>query len=300
MSLNRRHLLESGAKRVHLLVGSTQRKFWFGSAVVATVVAGCVDNATHPEVQPWLPSAGLHGGVACVPNQDGAIAASEMAPILGATARFRIAGPRPVDLGGVIDANGLRTWDWSWSAAAEPGHLSAVRSLADQWYAKQFAQAGGTLFAAPFDVGPEFDAVYRHDEGGVWLLGLASRTEHPSAGQTLLRYEAPVLTVKAPLVAGLKWSAQGAIKNGILRGLPYAGTDSYDFEVVAAGKLTLPDLTVAQALQLRALVTAQSVYGTSAARSQASFVAECVGEIARATAAPPGFPQASEVRRLAL
>ena len=94
------------------------------------------------------------------------------------------------------------------------------------------------------------------------------------------------------------------MQNGTLRGLPYAGKDTYEAKVAAAGRLVLPpiELTQAQEVLLSALV--EPAVGTSVRTRQASFLFECFGEVARATSANDEkdelFTTATEVRRLGL
>ncbi|MSQ83147.1 MAG: hypothetical protein EXR77_09595 [Myxococcales bacterium] len=270
------------------------------------VLASCVDNATYPEAQPYLPQAALRNGLGCVPNLDGQIEANELRPYVGVGARYRVATDRKVDQAGTVAANGVRVWDWGWSADAEQVLQVSAAVVVDQWYAAHFVQSptGGPRFAVPFDADSTLDAVYSHDPQGLWLHGIASRDQAPKSGQTLLVYAKPVQTAAFPLKAGTAWQAVGKISNGKLKGLPYGGQDIYDFTADLGGKLLLPDITVDQALRVRAKVTATSMLGGSLTRVQTSFFFECLGEVARATAGQnvtdPDFSLATEVRRLAL
>ncbi|MFB6263661.1 MAG: hypothetical protein ABEL76_08580, partial [Bradymonadaceae bacterium] len=77
--------------------------------------------------------------------------------------------------------------------------------------------------------------------------------------------------------------------------------------VVASGAMKLPDLTFDQVHRVDTEVVTQPAAGKSTARRQVSFLAECAGEVARATSPtledgtpPKNFERASEVRRLAI
>lgn len=274
--------------------------------LVPLLTSACVDNATYPELQPYLPQAGLRGGPVCVPNLDGRIDAQELLPFFGNAARYRVATEVAVDVKGAAQADGVHAWDWGWTTATESVLTVAAAGLKDQWYAPEFATSGaaGLHFVAPFDLDSSLDAIYRHDSQGVWLLGLASQQAAPKAGKTLLRYEPPVLSIQFPLQVGAKWQSVGKISKGVFHGLPYAAEDTYAFSVDAAGRLFLPDLIISPALRLSTVVSVNSVLGASAKRAQVSFFFECLGEVARATSpngtSDPQFSKAAEVRRLAL
>ncbi|MBM4343959.1 MAG: hypothetical protein FJ100_11375 [Deltaproteobacteria bacterium] len=275
-------------------------------ATLALAFAGCVDNATYPGDQPYLPTSHWNAGLGCVPNLDGRIDANELKPALGVAARYRIATNRTIDQTGAVAASGVRVWDWGWSAAAEQTLQVTAAPLAGQWYAEHFAPGttGATQFAVPFDADGTLDAVYRHDGAGVWLLGMASREVAPKGGQTLLVYEWPVQVLKFPLLLHDNWTAKGVLAKAKLYGLPYAATDVYTFSADTAGVMQLPDITVDQAIRVRTKVTTTAIAGKPIERVQTQFFFECLGEVARAVPAAnqtdPDFALAAEIRRLAL
>lgn len=272
--------------------------------VLLAFLAGCADNLTYPASQPVVPTAGLAHGLTCVPNLDGRIDAAEMRPALGVAARYRTYADRAIDQAGTVGQGGTRTWDWPW--AADDGPLVTVEAapFAQQWYAAEFAAPGegAVQFTLPFDSDPSLDAVYRHDAKGIWLLGIASRQPDPPEGKTLLMYANPVLTLRFPLRPGDSWQSVGKIGNGALYGLPYAGQDSYSFAAIGIGKVLLPEFSVDQALRVVAQVSSQGLAGQQPPRLQVSFYSECLGELARATAAAgqtdANFNQAAQFRRL--
>ncbi len=275
-------------------------------AAALALGAGCVDNATYPADQPYLPASHWNAGLGCVPNLDGRLDAHEVKPALGVVARYRVARNRTVDQTGTVAASGVRVWDWGWSAAAEQTLQVAAAPLDGQWYTGHFAggATGATQFAVPFDADGTLDAVYRHDSAGVWLLGMASREASPQAGQTLLVYEDPVQVLKFPLLIHDNWTAKGVLAKAKLYGLPYAATDVYTFSADSAGVMELPDITLDQAIRVRTKVQTTAIAGKPVERVQTQFFFECLGEVARAAPeakqTDPNFSLAAEVRRLAL
>lgn len=276
----------------------TNTKIRIVGAVTALLSAGCIDNQTHPDLQPWLPSNTTPAGLGCIPNQDGVITGAELPVALGITARNRLIFNRPVDLDGAIDAGGHRVWDWGWAAAGETALAVTAEPIANKWYASEFL---GGQFAVAFDVAGYLDAVYAKESDGLYLLGLVSRLENPTQGQTLLRYDQPVKTVPLPLQPGASWQAVGKVSAGKLYGMGYAGVDTYDSTADLAGRLLLPDLSLDQSIRVVTTVTANPVVGQAVIKQQVSFFTECLGEVARAVGSNLlGGGQAQEVRRLAL
>ena len=101
-----------------------------------------------------------------------------------------------------------------------------------KWYAGSFP---ADVFITPFDAGARTDSVGRLDETGLYLHGLASREENPPEGQTLLVYDPPITVLQFPIRPGSSYESTGAILNGTLRGIPYAGSDTYEVVVDATG-----------------------------------------------------------------
>src|SRR5581483_11286110 len=138
-------------------------------------------------------------------------------------------------------------------------------------------------FVAPFDLGKTIDAIYAYDASALSLLGLASADPNPPEGKTLLVYDNPIAIFRFPIAPGGKWVSAGTITMGTLRGQPYAGKDTYEVSVPAAGRLTLPDFTFTQALRVETKVTVQPTAGMTVVTRQTSYLFECFGEVARAT-----------------
>ena len=87
----------------------------------------------------------------------------------------------------------------------------------------------------------------------------ASRT--PRTGRRC----SPTRTRRRLPVPARRWEASGpppaTVQNGIFDGLPWNETDSYTFDVEAAGTLELPELTFTQALAVHSQVTTTPAVG---------------------------------------
>jgi hypothetical protein len=208
---------------------------------------------------------------------------------------------RTVDVAGKVDGDGHRIWDFAVDYADDQVVSFAAAKLDGRWYAPSFP-AGAV--AVPFDGGDRVDGIYLYDANGYHLLGLASSVENPPEGKTLYVYDQPVDVFRFPLVPGLTYTSVGNVRNATLRGLPYAGMDTYAINVDAAGIVSLPAITFTQALRVRTTLTVTPVAGAQVVRRQVSFLFECFGEVARATSrdgeSADDFTTAAEVRRLAL
>jgi hypothetical protein len=261
-------------------------------------LAGCGDNLSHPPVD-----AATDAGVfQCVPNLDGKIEASELKAALNLPVTYVVSPPgehRTVDLAGVTDGAGHPTWDFSQSLATDRKVVIAASALNDKWYQASFP---GGQWVAPVDAAGADEAVYAADDQAIYLLGLASKDEDPQEGKTLIVYGEKVAVYRFPLSPGASWVSVGTVQNGMLRGLPYAGTDTYEVGDVATGEMQLHDFVFTEAHRVRTKVTLAPSAGASVVTRQDSFMFECFGEIVRAVSDPDeqadDFTMAAEVRRL--
>lgn len=270
--------------------------------ILAYSLLACSDNLSHPVgPTPYEPAPPV--SLTCVPNLDGQISAAELTPTFDVPANFLINpanSTRPFDTKGTIDESGRRLWDLS-LPETDPTLSVAARSIVGAWYASNFPS---DAFVAPLDAGKSLEGIYRHDETSLTLLGLASSEPSPAEGQTLWVYRTPVVLYRFPLTLGARWTSVGEVEDGLVRGLPYAGRDTYTFEVRDAGALVLPDMTFSQTLRVMSTLVSQPAVGQSQTRHQVSWLFECFGEVARATSLPnepnPDFTTAGELRRLGL
>jgi len=111
-----------------------------------------------------------------------------------------------------------------------------------------------------------------------------------------------VALLRFPVQPAGPYSSVGVVENGMLRGLPYTGTDTYEIEVDAVGEMILPQLTFTEVHRVRQRVLVEPAVGAATSQRQVSYFFECFAEIARAVSLPdepdPNFTTAAEVRRL--
>lgn len=288
---------------------------WLRALAVALPVAGacawsvgCESNLTHPpDTNPY--EAGTITPLSCVPNLDGVIQSSELQPALGVAANYLVNAAnttRMVDVEGEVNSSGQLVWDWGASYADDQVAMIEATPLQGKWYASSFP---GGQYVTPFDAADTIEAVYSQDANGAYLHGIASTQQNPPEGQTLWAYDTPVTLYQFPLKPGTTWSTSGNIRNGVVQGLPYAATDTYQGTDDATGQLVLPDFTFTQAHRLRFVVTTVfAAGGGPQVNQQVSFLFECFGEVGRASAEPiddggatdPNFTIAAQQRRLGM
>ncbi|GAC1352339.1 MAG: hypothetical protein NVSMB1_14230 [Polyangiales bacterium] len=260
---------------------------------------GCGDNQTHPD-RPDRPAADAQP-LGCVPNLDGRIDSAELAPTLGIAVSYLISPAnkeRTIDLVG-RNESGRRLWDFSLDYADDQRWAITASTVVGKWYAASFPTG---QFVAPFDVAGELEGIYRHDTQALFLIGLASVQPSPKEGKTLLVYADPIPLFKFPLAVGSRWVATSMVSNATVRGLPYAGKDTYEIEDDAVGRLVLHDLTFEQVHRVRTRVTVAPALGPTLKKWQVSFLFECFGEVLRASSRPeepnPDFTTAAGLRRI--
>lgn len=263
---------------------------------------GCGENRTFPEKAAFQPEAITP--LACVPNLDGKIEATELKAALDVPESLVVSPAsvrRTVDVVGTVDAQGRRTWDFATDYADDQIAVISASALTGKWFASSFPTG---QYVAPVDLGAGLLGVYAADGMNLLLLGIASANPMPPEGKTLLVYNAPVALHRYPLEVGKNWVSVGVVQNGLIRNLPYAGRDTYQVNVDAAGRLELTDLTFTQALRVRTRLTVEPAVGASVSRRQVSWFFECFGEVARAASIDneplEDFTTTAELRRLGL
>ena len=273
------------------------------SAVLAC--AGCSDNETPPALH-----AAYDGGVGsplpCVPNLDGKIESRELVPQVGIPATYLVSPSgkdRNVDVVGATNPQGKLAWNFGADLADDQVAKLAAQRIDGKWYAASFAAVANPVIVA-LDVGGRTEGVYTQDDAGFFLHGVASVTAAPPEGQTLLVYSQKITLYQFPLAPGAAWTSVAEVKNGMLRGLPFASRDTYEVKVDGAGELGLPDFILTQALRVRTNVTIAPSAGQVTTQRQVGFLFECLGEVTRATSKlnepEENFTVASELRRLGL
>lgn len=269
---------------------------------IATLLLACGDNRTIVPKEAY--QAGSVAPLACVPNLDGKIDGTELQAALDTPVHYVVSPngvSRPVSLTGEVNEQGQREWDLATDYADDRVATLQASALSGKWFAASFPDG---QFVSPLDLGGTTLGVYQHDGAHLLLLGYASSEENPSTGQTRVVYSSPVVVYNFPLEVGAEWVSVGQVVNGVIRGLPYAGRDTYQSKVEAAGVLDLPDVSFTQALRVRTTTTIEPAVGNVIVRRQSGWVFECFGEVARATAADgetnDDFTTTAELRRLGL
>ena len=239
--------------------------------------------------------------LSCVPNLDGVIQETELAAVLGVPVKYLVSPSgtsRAVNVAGQTDTQGQLVWDFGTDYADDQVASIVASALQGKWYASSFPNG---QFETRFDAADTLEAVYSQDANGLYLQGIASTTMSPSEGETLFVYETPVTLYQFPLKVGTTWTTTGVVRNGMIRGLQYAGQDTYQGTDAATGQLVLPDFTFTQAHRIEFVVTTVPAAGENIVTRQDSYLFECFGEVARATSETnetnDDFTTASELRR---
>jgi hypothetical protein len=272
-------------------------------SLVGIGLLACEPNQTHTdENAPY--EAGTVAPLDCVPNLDGVIDQNELAPVLGVPVKYLVSPSgtsRAVNVAGQVDTSGQLVWDFGTDYADDQIASIQASALQGKWYASSFPNG---QFATPFDAADTLEAVYSQDANGLYLQGIASTEMNPSDGQTLFVYDTPVTLYVFPLKAGTTWTTTGVVRNGMVRGLQYAGQDTYQGTDEATGQLLLPDFTFTQAHRIAFVVTTVPAAGENVVTRQDSYLFECFGEVARATSemneTNDDFTTASELRRFGM
>ncbi len=272
--------------------------------ILATALAltqvGCGTNVTAGGHDAYV--GGEVAPLQCAPNVDGVLTANELLTVFDTPVSYleNPAGKtRTVDVVGVTAKNGAITWDFGADYADDAALSVTVTTLTGKWYAASFP---GGQFVTPQDAAHTLEAIYRRDDAGVYLLGLASTDPAPKEGQTLIVYDAGIVVAKFPMSAGTTWVAKGNVINGKIRGLQYAGADIYEVTDDAVGRVVLHDFTFDAVHRVRTKVTVSPSAGATVVTRQVSFFAECFGEITRVVSQNnepnADFTTAAELRRL--
>lgn len=244
------------------------------AALLLALTAAC-EPAPLPDDEPY------EGGAeppACVPNNDGAIDASELAFVPGVIARYRIAeGPLEVDVRGRV-GDGERVWDFTTPAPEEePLARLAASTMEGLWFEDEFPAAS---LAGPSDPGGHHLLPLSVDNDGVWMHGLASTKEAPPSGKTLAVYDEPLLLYPFPLHEGVKETTTALATGALLYGLQTAFEDRLEVEVTGRGTVRLPHLVLENTLRVT-LRLERTLLAGDARQVTHVFLHECLGEVAR-------------------
>ncbi|HXU72524.1 MAG TPA: hypothetical protein VN947_24545 [Polyangia bacterium] len=236
-------------------------------------------------------------GPLCSGNNDGVIARDELAFPVGMSVNYlsnpdgttTTVAPTGTQVGGVTQ--------WDLTSTAGDVHQLTLEALSGKWFAASFP---GATYATTTDLATNTLGIFRVQDDGLYILGYASETPN----QTLLVYDAPILSLKFPVTLGDSWVASAHIVNGTLNGMPYAGLDTYKISIDARGTTLLPFLNFENTMRVHVDLTQTVPGGVSVTRIQYLFFHECYGELGRMVSVVDelneNFTNAAEFRRLAL
>lgn len=236
-------------------------------------------------------------GPICSGNNDGKIENNELQFPLGVSVNY-LANPSGTTTTVAPDGtqvNGVTQWDLTSNAGDV--HKLTIEALTGKWFAASFP---GASYATTTDLATNTLGIFRVADEGLYILGYASETPN----QTLLVYDAPILSLKFPVTLGDAWVSTAHVVNGMLNGQPYAGLDTYKIAVDARGTAVLPFLSFDNTMRVHVDLTQTVPGGISVSRIQYLFFHECYGELGRMVSVinEPNemFTNAGEFRRLAL
>ena len=236
-------------------------------------------------------------GPLCTGNNDGKIDRGELAFPVGVSVNYlsNPSGTTATVAPEGTQAGGVTQWDLT--STAGDVHKLTLENVADQWFGSSFP---GASYATTTDIATNTLGIFRVQDDGLYILGYASETPN----QTLLVYDAPILSLKFPVTLGDSWVATAHVVNGTLNGSPYAALDTYQISIDERGTATLPFLSFANTMRVHVDLTQTVPGGVSVRRIQYLFFHECYGELGRMVSVinEPNemFTSAGEFRRLAL
>ena len=218
----------------------------------------------------------------CHGDRDGSITAEELPLIAGVTAHTRVQYGASFSSAGSRSDRGL-----VWTVPDDGEILDiATEPIDGAWFEERFPDAS---YAVTTDPAVAFEdqilGVYRVEDDGVRLLGLASRNPDRPAGGLLMPYSVPSPTVlRFPVELGDEWEAVGQVEDGLISGAPYTAEDTYHIRVDARGTISTPDADIRDALRLSVSVTIRTAILEPVVRREFMWYRECLGEVARAVA----------------
>ncbi|HWE29335.1 MAG TPA: hypothetical protein VHB97_15105 [Polyangia bacterium] len=236
-------------------------------------------------------------GPLCIGNNDGKIDRNELSFPLGASVDY-LANPSGTTTTVAPDGTQMAgVTEWDLTSTAGDVHKLTLEPLAGKWFASSFS---GATYATTTDLATNTLGIFRVADDGLYILGYASE----SPNQTLLVYDAPILSLKFPVTLGDAWVSTAHIVNGMLNGQPYAGLDTYKISIDARGTAVLPFLSFDNTMRVHVDLTQTVPGGISVSRIQYLFFHECYGELGRMVSvineSNEMFTNAGEFRRLAL
>lgn len=219
----------------------------------------------------------------CISNNDGIIEENELPVSIGVSLSYIVNKKDTevdVDVKGKI-IEGKIVWDFK----NAPDDIESIMSIEDPqkfWFFSDFPDA---LFVSPISAHDlSILGVYKKDEKGVYILGVASKEKEPLSERTLVKYENPFLLFPFPLKKGKSIISESSFKDALLHGVKNAGKEIYKVFVDEVGDLELKYLKFHNTLRVRVEITQKLIISQSAfpiKSIQYIFLNECTGEVAR-------------------
>jgi hypothetical protein len=247
--------------------------------VIALFLLGCIPPGTQgPAGTVYEPDTGWDAieETGCVPDEDPALSAKELAfdPAVVSKARG--------------DSLSIDADNWNFSGGSVSIELQ-LRDLGDFWFADRFT---GATHVAALDLNADNWGIYRTDETGLWLLGIASNTPN----HTALAYSPGVVLWETPLTAGGAWDTD-AEATGLFEGDAFPMDMGLGNEVTlvhhyavradGAGEVIVDAGTyAAQRVHIGLVAVGTDNFGWEWGREAADtwlFMAPCTGLVARVT-----------------
>jgi hypothetical protein len=214
------------------------------------------------------------GGL-CQGNHDDKIDRAEMPIAVGAKIHYSVGSGLVVDLKGKVVA-GKTVWDLT--AAASDDHPVVSELLAVPGWAT--ASYPGATYSALLDESYGSYGVFKATPSALQLIGVVSQT----ADKIKLSYSKPIDMLRFPVTPGDSFTTDATV-TGWMNLLYLWNLESYEVEVLSAGDLVLPKLTLPVVL-VRVKVEQTPVQNPFLASSRHlfMFVSECYGIVAQIVA----------------
>ena len=200
-------------------------------------------------------TAGTRAPLSCVPNLDGQIDATELKAALGVPVNYLVSPPGMTRAGEPRRRGGRRRATSSGTSRTDYADdqvatIAGRRRSQGKWYAASFPTGSSSR---PFDAGDTLEGSTRTDDQAASTCSASRRRSRRRPRADALRLRRARRALPLPARARRERGRRRATcANGMLRGLPYAGTDTYDGHAsTRPGELVLPDYTFTQAHRVR-------------------------------------------------
>jgi hypothetical protein len=243
-----------------------------------------------------LPDLPASDALQCMANHDDKIDRSEMPIAVGAKIHYSVGTGLTVDLKGKL-VTGRTQWDLT--AAASDDHPIVSELLAvPSWVASAYP---GATYSALLDESYGSYGVFKATPSALQLIGVVSQ----QADKIKLSYSKPIDMLRFPIAPSDSFTTDATV-TGWMNSLYLWNLESYAVEVLGAGDLALPKLTLPVVLvKVKVEQTPYQNPFLATSRHLFMFISECYGIVAQIVA--DGDPKdkleavkAKERRRLSM